>query len=60
VPWPETGAWLRERLPRVVDDRGLIRALDEVIDRYRTYPASASAADFLQRRLDAAMAQPSE
>jgi Phosphotransferase enzyme family len=34
VRWPETGTWLRERLPRVIDDHGLIRALGEVIDRY--------------------------
>jgi hypothetical protein len=34
VPWPESGAWIRERLPRVVDDRGLIRVLEEVIDMY--------------------------
>jgi len=43
VPWPETGAWVRERLPRVVDDRGLIRALDEIIDRYEA--VSVAAAD---------------
>jgi hypothetical protein len=42
VPWPETGAWVRERLPRVVDDRGLIRALDEVIDRYEAVPVAAA------------------
>jgi hypothetical protein len=34
VPWPESGASIRERLPRVVDDRGLIRALEGVIDMY--------------------------
>jgi hypothetical protein len=34
VPWPESGASIRERLPRVIDDRGLIRALGEVIDMY--------------------------
>src|SRR6516164_6872724 len=32
VPWPETGAWIGERLPRVIDDRGLIRALADVIE----------------------------
>jgi hypothetical protein len=41
VPWPETGAWVRERLPRVVDDRGLIRTLGEVIDRYEALPVLA-------------------
>jgi hypothetical protein len=34
VPWPESGAWIRERLPRVIDDRGLIRALGEVTEMY--------------------------
>jgi hypothetical protein len=34
VPWPESGASIRERLPRVVGDRGLIRALEGVIDVY--------------------------
>ena len=34
VPWPETGAWIGERLPRVIDDRGLIRALADVIEEY--------------------------
>jgi hypothetical protein len=38
VPWPEPGAWLRERLPRVVDERGLIRALGNVIDMYEATP----------------------
>jgi len=34
VPWPETGAWIGERLPRVIDDRGLIRSLAAVIEEY--------------------------
>jgi len=34
VPWPETGAWIGERLPRVIDDRGLIRSLADVIEEY--------------------------
>jgi hypothetical protein len=42
VSWPERGAWIRERLPRVVDDRGLIRALEEVIDRYEGMPVDAA------------------
>jgi aminoglycoside phosphotransferase (APT) family kinase protein len=33
VPWPETGAWIGERLPCVIDDRGLIRALADVIEQ---------------------------
>jgi hypothetical protein len=32
--WPEAGALIRERLPRVADDKGLVSALEEVIDRY--------------------------
>jgi hypothetical protein len=38
VPWPEPGTWIRERLPRVIDDRGLIRALGNVIDMYERTP----------------------
>jgi Phosphotransferase enzyme family len=38
APWPEPGAWIRERLPRVIDDWGLIRALGEVIDKYEGTP----------------------
>ena len=42
LPWPEAGAAIRERLPRVVDDRGLIRALNEVIDRYEAVPIAGA------------------
>jgi len=41
VPWPEAGTWIRERLPRVVADHGLIRRLGEVIDRYEGMPVAA-------------------
>ena len=34
VPWPETGAWIGERLPRVIDDRGLIRSHAAVNEEY--------------------------
>jgi hypothetical protein len=34
VPWSEKGAWVRQRLPQVLDDDGLIRALGELIDLY--------------------------
>ena len=40
VPWPEAGTWIRERLPRVVADHGLIRGLGEVIDRYEGMPVT--------------------
>lgn len=42
VPWPETGGWIRERLPRVVDDPGLIRTLDKAIARYEGVPGDAA------------------
>jgi hypothetical protein len=38
VPWPEPGASIRERLPRVIDDRVLIRTLGDVIDMYEGTP----------------------
>jgi hypothetical protein len=38
VSWPEPGASIHERLPRVVDDRGLIRTLGDVIDVYEGTP----------------------
>jgi hypothetical protein len=34
VSWPEPGASIRERLPRVVNDHSLVRRLGEVIDVY--------------------------
>lgn len=42
VPWPETGTWIREHLPRVVADRSLIRALDEVVERYDQISVAAA------------------
>src|SRR5882724_9813896 len=32
--WPEPGDWIRQRLPRVIDDRGLLAAIDDVLDAY--------------------------
>jgi hypothetical protein len=32
--WPEPGDWIRQRLPRVIDDRGLIAAIEDVMDAY--------------------------
>jgi hypothetical protein len=34
VGWPESREWIRERLPRVTDDRELIARADAVIDAY--------------------------
>ena len=42
VPWPENGAWIGERLPRVIDDRGLIRALADVIEGYEGMAVDAA------------------
>jgi aminoglycoside phosphotransferase (APT) family kinase protein len=32
--WPEPREWMRARLPNVVDDRGLLRDIDRVLDAY--------------------------
>ena len=32
--WPEPGDWIRQRLPRVIDDRGLLAAIEDVLDAY--------------------------
>src|SRR5258706_8805940 len=32
--WPEPGDWIRQRLPRVIDDRGLLATIDDVLDAY--------------------------
>jgi aminoglycoside phosphotransferase (APT) family kinase protein len=42
VPWPETGAWIGERLPSVIDDGGLIRALADVIEEYEGMAVDAA------------------
>ena len=34
LPWPEPIAWMRERLPAVVDDPGLLAAIEEALRRY--------------------------
>ena len=31
---PEPGDWIRQRLPRVIDDRALLAAIDDVLDAY--------------------------
>jgi len=41
VAWPEAGAWMRERLPQVVADKDLVRALGDVIDRYEAVRVDA-------------------
>jgi aminoglycoside phosphotransferase (APT) family kinase protein len=32
--WPEPGDWIRERLPRVTDDRSLVEAVSRLLARY--------------------------
>jgi hypothetical protein len=40
--WPEPVDWIRQRLSRVIDDRGLLAAIDNVLDAYdRTEIAAA-------------------
>jgi hypothetical protein len=41
VPWPEEGAWIRERLPRVLDDKNFVRALVCVIAVYEATSVDA-------------------
>ena len=36
--WPETNYWIRERLPRVLDDDGFISAMLDVVERYEAEP----------------------
>lgn len=38
VAWPEPSLWIRERLPYVLDDRDLIRIMEQVIERYEDVP----------------------
>lgn len=42
VEWPRAGSWIRERLPRVVNDADLVRRMGEVIDRYEAVVVDAS------------------
>ena len=42
VIWPEPGHWIRERLPRVVDDDDFIRIMNEAIERYEDVPVGAN------------------
>jgi hypothetical protein len=32
--WPEPGDWIKQRLPQVIDDRGLLADIDDVLDAY--------------------------
>jgi aminoglycoside phosphotransferase (APT) family kinase protein len=41
VAWPEAAAWIRERLPRVLDDKALVGVLGNVIDRYEAVRVDA-------------------
>ncbi|MBV8120421.1 MAG: aminoglycoside phosphotransferase family protein [Alphaproteobacteria bacterium] len=41
VAWPEAGDWIREHLPRVVDDQDLVRTLEDVIGRYEAVRVDA-------------------
>jgi hypothetical protein len=38
VAWPQPSHWIRERLPHVVDDHGLIRAMEQIIERCEGVP----------------------
>jgi Phosphotransferase enzyme family len=42
ITWPESGSWIRERLPRVVTDDGLIKAMVAVIKRYEAVPVGVN------------------
>jgi hypothetical protein len=42
VAWPESGDWVRERLPRVVNDSDLVHVIGRVIERYETTTVDAS------------------
>ncbi|HEX4184874.1 MAG TPA: phosphotransferase, partial [Stellaceae bacterium] len=42
VPWPETGAWIGERLPRVITDHDLIRVFADVIEEYEGMAVEAA------------------
>jgi aminoglycoside phosphotransferase (APT) family kinase protein len=40
--WPETGDWIRERLPQVVNDSALICAMEELIECYEAVEVCAN------------------
>jgi hypothetical protein len=42
VAWPEPSQWIRDRLPQVVDDHGLIRLMGQVIERYEAVRVGAN------------------
>jgi len=41
VPWPEPLAWMRARLPDVVDDRGLLAGMERALRRYEGQEVAA-------------------
>lgn len=42
VSWPESSEWIRERLPRVIDDAELIGAIDGALARFDAFAAPES------------------
>jgi len=42
VAWPESADWIRERLPRVLDDDDLVHVLGQVIEQYEASRVDAS------------------
>jgi aminoglycoside phosphotransferase (APT) family kinase protein len=42
VQWPEPSAWIRERLPRVIEDRGLIEAIERALARFDAFVPAES------------------
>jgi hypothetical protein len=42
IAWPESGSWMRERLPRVVTDDDLVNAMVEIIKRYEAVRVGAN------------------
>ncbi|MBV8131811.1 MAG: phosphotransferase [Alphaproteobacteria bacterium] len=41
VAWPEQSDWIRERLPRVVDDKELVFVIESTIERYEAVAVDA-------------------
>jgi hypothetical protein len=39
VSWPEPSGWIRERLPRVIDEQGLVAAIDRALRRFDSFAA---------------------
>lgn len=42
LPWPEPSAWIRTRLPGVVDDPGLLAGIDQVLRHYDDQEAASA------------------